>query len=66
MYKVRKRNGKIVAFNIEKIKVAMIKAFDAEDKKYDENVIDFLALKVTADFDRRRDTNFVSQPRGHI
>jgi len=59
MYKVRKRNGKIVAFNIEKIKVAMIKAFDAEDKKYDENVIDFLALKVTADFEFKIKDNII-------
>lgn len=51
MYKVRKRTGKIVTFDIDKIKAAMIKAFDAEDKNYDENVIDFLALKVTADFE---------------
>ena len=59
MYKVRKRNGKIVAFNIEKIKVAMIKAFDAEDKKYDENVIDFLALKVTADVESKIKDNII-------
>ena len=45
MYKVRKRNGKVVPFEIEKIKNAMIKAFEAEKVNYDENVIDFLALK---------------------
>ena len=50
MYKVRKREGKIVSFDISKITDAILKAFEAENKQYDENVIDFLALKVTADF----------------
>ena len=50
MYKVRKREGKIVSFDIKKITDAITKAFEAESKSYDENVIDFLALKVTADF----------------
>ncbi len=51
MYKVRKRDGKIVPFEIERIKEAIIKAFDAEKVNYDENVIDFLALKVTSAFE---------------
>jgi len=50
MYKVRKRDGKIVNFDIAKIKDAILKAFEAEETNYDENIIDFLALKVTADF----------------
>ena len=50
MYKVRKREGKIVPFDIKKITEAIIKAFEAEDKKYDEGIVDFLSLKVTADF----------------
>ena len=53
MYKVRKRNGKIVPFDIKKIGAAITKAFDAENKSYDENVIDFLSLKVTADFENK-------------
>ena len=55
MYKVRKREGKIVPFDIKKITEAITKAFEAEDKKYDEGVIDFLALKVTADFEEKED-----------
>ena len=50
MYKVRKRDGKIVNFEINKISDAIIKAFEGLEKDYDKNVIDFLALKVTADF----------------
>ena len=53
MYKVRKRDGKIVSFDIKKIGGAIKKAFEAEDKNYDENVIDFLSLKVTADFESK-------------
>ena len=51
MYKVRKRDGKIVPFEIEKIKDAITKAFEAEEVNIDENVIDFIALKVTAAFE---------------
>ena len=50
MYKVRKRDGKVVNFEIKKITEAMKKAFEASDKKYDDDMIDFLAIKVTSDF----------------
>ena len=50
MYKVRKRDGKLVKFDISKISDAMKKAFEAEDEKFNDDVIDFMALKVTADF----------------
>ncbi len=51
MYQVVKRNDKVVGFDISKISVAIKKAFDALDKQYNEDMIDFLALKVTADFE---------------
>ena len=50
MYQVVKRDGKIVDFNINKIADAIKKAFDATNTEYNESVIDFLALKVSADF----------------
>lgn len=59
MYKIRKRNNKIVAFEIEKIKNAMRKAFDATEIKYSEDVLDFLALKVTADFEPKIKDNII-------
>ena len=59
MYKVRKRDGKIVPFEIEKIKNAVMKAFDAENVNIDENVIDFIALKVTASFEPKVKNNIV-------
>ncbi len=51
MYAVVKRDGKIVGFDLDKIKKAIIAAFDACGKQYHPDVIDFLALKVTADFE---------------
>ena len=53
MYKVRKRNGKLVNFEINKISEAMKKAFEASEKTYDNDVIDFLAIKVTSDFESK-------------
>ena len=50
MYKVRKRDGKLVNFEMNKISEAMKKAFDASKKNYDDDVIDFLTIKVTSDF----------------
>ena len=53
MYQVVKRDGKTVNFEIEKISVAITKAFEALEKNYVPSVIDFLALKVTADFESK-------------
>ncbi|MBQ4081675.1 MAG: ribonucleoside triphosphate reductase, partial [Clostridia bacterium] len=50
MYRVLKRDGKVADFDIAKIRTAMIRAFDACDTDYNDSVIDFLAIKVTADF----------------
>lgn len=51
MYTVLKRNGKVVDFDLAKITQAITLAFDAEQKEYNPSMIDFLALKVTADFE---------------
>ena len=51
MYTVLKRDGKIVEFDISKIAYAISLAFEAQEKNYTQNIIDFLALKVTADFE---------------
>ncbi len=53
MYKVKKRDGKVVDFNIQKIADAITNAFEAQNTQYHPNVIDFLALKVTADFEAK-------------
>ncbi|MFA7099237.1 MAG: anaerobic ribonucleoside-triphosphate reductase, partial [Eubacteriales bacterium] len=51
MYQVVKRDGKIAEFNISKIAHAISLAFDAKQKQYNADIIDFLALKVTSDFE---------------
>ncbi len=51
MYKVKKRNGKLVEFKIEKIADAIKKAFEAEKREFTDNTIDFIALKVTSNFE---------------
>ena len=51
MYQVQKRNGKNVDFNLAKICDAIKMAFEAQEKQFNQSIIDFLALKVTADFE---------------
>ena len=53
MYMVVKRDGKVVDFDIDKIRVAITKAFDALEKQYHPTVINMLALQVTADFENK-------------
>ncbi|MFR3530898.1 MAG: ribonucleoside triphosphate reductase, partial [Lachnospiraceae bacterium] len=51
MYQVMKRDGQIAKFDLSKICVAIEKAFHAQEKEYNQDIIDLLALKVTADFE---------------
>ena len=60
MYQVVKRDGKTASFNISKISAAITKAFEACDKQYNPNIIDFLALKVTADFEPKIQEDLIS------
>ena len=53
MYRVVKRDGKVVDFQLSKIAAAIKAAFDACQKQYNDDTIDFLALKVTADFESK-------------
>ena len=50
MYRVVKRDGKLVDFDLSKISDAITKAFDACKKEYHPDVINLLALRVTSDF----------------
>ena len=50
MYNVIKRDGKIIDFDISKISEAIKLAFEAQETEFNDNIIDFIALKVTADF----------------
>ena len=53
MYQVLKRDGKIVEFDINKISVAISKAFEAVNRESHPSVIDMLSLKVTSNFDSK-------------
>ena len=53
MYKVIKRDGSVVDFDVSKIKRAIIKAFESVDRSYTDDIIDFIVLKVTADFEKK-------------
>ncbi len=53
MYQVVKRNGKTAEFDIKKIAEALKKAFEACERPTHPSVIDFLALKVTSDFETK-------------
>lgn len=50
MFRVVKRDGEIADFDLNKINEAVSKAFDATNKQYSSDIIDLLALRVTADF----------------
>ncbi len=60
MYQVIKRDGSTADFNITKIAEAIKKAFDSQEKQYHPSTIDFLALKVTADFEPKIQNGLVA------
>ena len=50
MIQVIKRDGEVAEFNLGKITEAIKKAFKATNKDYTEEILQLLALRVTADF----------------
>ncbi|MFG6358910.1 MAG: ribonucleoside triphosphate reductase [Acetatifactor sp.] len=50
MIQVMKRDGSKVDFTLSKINDVIMKAFTATQKEYNNDIIDLLALRVTADF----------------
>lgn len=60
MYHVVKRDGKITDFDLYKISNAITKAFDAQNKQYNPNIIDLLALKVTSDYADKVENDLIS------
>lgn len=59
MYQVIKRDGTIAEFSISKIANAIAKAFNAQNKQYHPDIIDFLALKVTADYQDKIENDLI-------
>jgi len=60
MYKVIKRDGKIVEFDIKKIAEAIKQSFEATSTAYTESIIELLALRVTADFSSKVENDLIS------
>ncbi|MDD3205604.1 MAG: ribonucleoside triphosphate reductase [Lachnospiraceae bacterium] len=53
MFSVIKRDGRDSGFNLTKINDAIMKAFNATDVQYNNDIVDLLALRVTADFQEK-------------
>ncbi len=60
MYRVLKRDGETVDFNVAKISAALEKAFIGSGKQYHPTVIDMLALRVTSDFESKIKNDIIS------
>ena len=53
MFQVIKRDGSKADFTLTKINDAIMKAFTATQMSYNNDIIDLLALRVTADFQKK-------------
>ena len=60
MYQVLKRDGKISEFKLSKIGEAIKSAFEANERHYNQDIIDLLALKVTAHYEPKIEDNLIS------
>lgn len=59
MLNVKKRDGNVVPFDLKKIENAIEKAFVAVNKVYTNEIIELLALKVTAGFTNKVEDNMI-------
>ncbi|RDU24382.1 ribonucleoside triphosphate reductase [Anaerosacchariphilus polymeriproducens] len=53
MFNVVKRDGEVAEFDLKKISEAISKAFEATKKEYNEDIINLLSLRVTANFQEK-------------
>ncbi len=53
VFNVVKRDGEIAEFDLSKISGAVAKAFEARQMEYNSDMVDLLALRVTADFQKK-------------
>ena len=60
VFQVIKRDGEVADFTLTKISDAIIKAFNATEVQYNNDIVDLLALRVTADFQSKVKDNSVS------
>lgn len=59
MFYVVKRDGQKADFDITKINDAIVKAFVACEKQFNNDIIELLALRVTADFEEKIENNAI-------
>ncbi len=59
MFGVIKRDGEKADFNLVKISDAIVKAFNATEVQYNNDIVDLLTLRVTADFQSKVQDGFV-------
>jgi ribonucleoside-triphosphate reductase (formate) len=59
MFQVVKRDGEVADFNLGKINEAIAKAFNATQKQYNQDIIDLLSLRVTADFQKKMNETLI-------
>ena len=60
MLNVKKRDGKVVEFDLSKIASAMEKAFDALAKNYTKDIIELLSLRVSSNIQEKVKDNLIS------
>ncbi len=60
MYQLKKRDGSIVEFDLTKITTALSKAFNANGINYNADILNTLALRVTADFQKKIKDNVIA------
>lgn len=60
MISVIKRDGEVADFDLTKIAAAISKAFKATEKNFTEDIINLLALRVTADFQDKLNNGQIS------
>ena len=60
MFQVRKRDGKLVEYDMSKITTALTKAFNAKQVNYTADILNMLTLRVSADFSKKIKDNVIS------
>ena len=60
MFQVKKRDGKLVEFDMTKISIAISKAFNAKGVNYTADILNMLTLRVTAEFAKKIVDNVIS------
>ena len=59
MINVKKRDGEVAEFSLNKITEAIKKAFKATGKEYNNEILELLSLRVTADFQNKMEGDMI-------